>query len=69
MPLAKNLNKIQKKVISGTGAVHPKGRKYKQLTRAELRVHKLAADKTKRNHAKEDKRRFSLQFSNHFEPN
>jgi translation machinery-associated protein 16 len=60
MPLAKNLNKVRKKVSSGTGAVHPKGRKYKQLTRAELRTQKLATDKSKRHQAKEDKRKSDL---------
>jgi translation machinery-associated protein 16 len=58
MPLAKNLQKVQKKVASGSGTVHPKGRKFKQLTRASLRTEKLAKHKAKRTNTKEHQRMY-----------
>ncbi|SCW03337.1 LAFE_0G08196g1_1 [Lachancea fermentati] len=51
MPISKSLSKIQKN-IKGDGkkhTIHPKGRKFHQLTRATLREDKIAAKKRAHN--------------------
>lgn len=41
MPVVHSLNKVQKTIQKSKGAMHPKGRKFKQLNRATLREHKI----------------------------
>lgn len=53
MPIAKSLGKIQK--AKGSNKLHPKGRKIKQLTRAQLRQDKLQANKSLRSEAQNQK--------------
>lgn len=45
MPLAHNLSKVTKNVSKSTGAIHVKGRKFKQLNRATLREKKIQLKK------------------------
>lgn len=48
MPLAKSLHKVTKKLSKqSAGALHVKGRKFKQLNRATEREHKLHLKKTR----------------------
>lgn len=53
MPIAKNLAKLQKR--KADTKLHPLGRKFKQLTTAELRQSKLDSVKAKRDDALEKK--------------
>ncbi|ODV62739.1 Tma16p ASCRUDRAFT_23111, partial [Ascoidea rubescens DSM 1968] len=48
MPIAKNLNKVSKSIEKSKTVLHPKGRKLKQLNRANLRNGKLLAKKSSR---------------------
>ncbi|CCH41029.1 hypothetical protein BN7_566 [Wickerhamomyces ciferrii] len=41
MPIAHSLTKVQKTIQKSKGAMHPKGRKFKQLSRATLRESKI----------------------------
>ncbi|CCH59215.1 hypothetical protein TBLA_0B03760 [Henningerozyma blattae CBS 6284] len=54
MPVSKSLAKIKKNLKSGTkkATIHPKGRKFQQLTRATLRDEKIAAKKKAHNERK-----------------
>ncbi|EMG49556.1 hypothetical protein G210_5643 [Candida maltosa Xu316] len=45
MPLAHNLSKVTKNLSKSTGAIHVKGRKFKQLNRATLRDKKIQSKK------------------------
>lgn len=45
MPIAHNLNKVTKALSKSRGAMHVKGRKFKQLNRATLRDKKITAKK------------------------
>lgn len=47
MPLAHNLNKVTKNLSKAKGAMHIKGRKFKQLNRATLRDKKLTDKRMK----------------------
>lgn len=47
MPIAHSLNKVQKTIQKSKGAMHPKGRKFKQLNRATLREQKINEKKVK----------------------
>ncbi|PRT54224.1 Translation machinery-associated protein 16 [Wickerhamiella sorbophila] len=53
MPIAKSLGKVQKQ--KGGTKLHPKGRKIKQLTRAQLRQDKLQTNKSMRSDAQSQK--------------
>jgi translation machinery-associated protein 16 len=41
MPIQHSLHKVQKTITKSKGAMHPKGRKFKQLNRATLREQKI----------------------------
>jgi translation machinery-associated protein 16 len=41
MPVVHSLSKVQKNIQKSKGAMHPKGRKFKQLNRATLRENKI----------------------------
>jgi len=45
MPIQHSLSKVQKTIQKSKGAMHPKGRKFKQLNRATLREQKIADKK------------------------
>lgn len=47
MPLAKKLSKVSEKIAKSKGAVHPKGRKFKQLNRATNREERISRVKAK----------------------
>lgn len=47
MPIAKSLSKVNKGLAKSPGALHVKGRKFKQLNRATLRDKKLSERKAK----------------------
>lgn len=49
MPVSKSLGKIQKNMTGKKFAVHPRGRKFQQLTRATLRENKVKAKKKAHN--------------------
>ncbi len=56
MPFIKNLNKVKRKLKGSNSQLHPKGRKYKQLTRATLRDIKM----NERKHARHTQREHDL---------
>lgn len=45
MPIQHSLSKVQKTIQKSKGAMHPKGRKFKQLNRATLREQKIQGKK------------------------
>lgn len=53
MPIAKSLGKVEKQ--KGGNKLHPKGRKIKQLTRAQIRQDRLQVQKSKRSDAQSQK--------------
>ncbi|AOA60511.1 Ribosome associating protein [Komagataella phaffii CBS 7435] len=54
MPIGKSLRKVTKNISKSKSAIHPKGRKFKQLTRASLREKKIAAKKELRSEQKQN---------------
>lgn len=53
MPIQHSLTKVQKTIQKSKGAMHPKGRKFKQLNRATLREGKIQTKKSKHHERKE----------------
>lgn len=56
MPIQHSLTKVQKTIQKSKGAMHPKGRKFKQLNRATLREQKIQSKKLEHVERKEHER-------------
>lgn len=62
MPLAKSLSKVTKKIAKQPGALHAKGRKFKQINRATERDRRLKSQKLKHDEQKNHLLLFYLHF-------
>lgn len=62
MPFSKSLSKVTKKLSKQPGALHAKGRKFKQITRATERDRRLKEQKHKHDEQKNHQLLFWLHF-------